>query len=248
MKRVLVGELIDEPGVSREDLEASFDYIRMVNSRFGGSRALIRHLAEWSRRWPKDRPVTMLDAGTGSADIPLAARAWARTAGFDLRVTALDLHESTLELARAHVRGDAGIAVAKGDALALGEMFEPGQFDYVHAGMFLHHLTDGQVETVLRGMDRVARAGVVWNDLHRSRLHRAFIGMMVLGKARIVSHDAKASVAAGFTREDCEGFARRLGLGYLKYERRPLWYRFTMAGEKEGAWERTEGEGARVKG
>jgi len=236
MQRVLVGELIDEPGISDEDLRASLEYIRVVNRRFGGSRALIRHLSQWSRRWPKDRPVTMLDVGTGSADIPLAARAWARGRGFDLRITAMDLHEKTVALARTHVAADPGIEIVRGDALALDRAFSAGQFDYAHAGMFLHHLTDANVEKVLRGMDHVARAGVVWNDLHRSRFHHVFIGMMVVGQRRVVSHDARASVAAGFTREDCEGFASRLGLHYLHYDRRSLWYRFTMAGEKSGAW------------
>lgn len=236
MRRVLVGELMDEPGVPREELDAALRYIRTVNGRYGGSRALIAHLERWSRRWPKDRPITMLDVGTGSADIPLAARTWARGAGFDLRVTAVDLHETTLDLAREHIAGDPGITLARADALRLDELFAPGQFDYAHAGMFLHHLTDAQVEIVLRGMDRVARAGLVWNDLHRSRLHHAIISLMVAGKPRMVAHDARVSVAAGFTRAECEGFAARLGLAYLEYHRAPLWYRFTLAGEKPGAW------------
>jgi len=240
MRRVLVGELMDEPGVAREELDAALRYIRTVNDRFGGSRALLAHLERWSHRWPKDRPVTMLDVGTGSADIPLAARAWASAAGFDLRITAIDLHETTLELAREHVASNPefgkGISLVRADALKLDEVFAPGSFDYAHAGMFLHHLSDAQVETALDGMDRVARAGLVWNDLNRSRLHHAIVSMMVAGKPRMVAHDARVSVAAGFTRRECEAMAQRLGLGYLRYQRAVLWYRFTMAGEKPGSW------------
>jgi len=236
MRRTLVHELMDDPGVDREDLAASLKYIRLVNRLAGGSAALIAHLERWSGRWPKDRPVTLLDVATGSGDIPLAARRWAKDRGFDLRITAIDLHEKTLELARAHVAGDDGVTVLRADALDLDSRFEPRSFDYAHAGMFLHHLRDGQIEVVLRSMDRVARAGLVWNDLVRSRLQHALISLMVVGQPWIVRHDARVSVRAGFTREDCEGFARRLGLPYLGYHRRPLWYRFTMAGEKPGAW------------
>lgn len=232
MKRELVGELMDDPAVDRHDLDLSLRYLRGINRYLGGSRALTSHLENWSRAWPRDKPVTLLDVATGSADIPLAARAWAERAGFDLRVTGIDLHEATLEMARRHVDSHPGVTVQRADALRLVEEFGEKSFDYVHAGLFLHHLPDPDVERVLAGMDRVARRGIVWNDLRRSRLNYFVVSAAVLGQARIVRHDGKASVKAGFTQEEVEAFARRLGLGYTTYRRAPLLYRFTLAGEK----------------
>src|SRR5690606_31957787 len=92
MRRLVQPEFMDDPAATREELRTALAYIRWVNRVLGESRALIGHLARWSRRWPKDRPVTLLDVGTGSADIPLEAVRWARQRGFDLRVTAVDLH------------------------------------------------------------------------------------------------------------------------------------------------------------
>lgn len=232
MKRVLVGELMDDPAVDQHDLDLSLRYLRGINRYLGGSRALISHLADWSRTWLKGRPVTLLDVATGSADIPLAARKWALAAGFDLRVTGIDLHERTLELARRHVGPTQGVTVVRGDALRLVEEFGEGSFDYVHAGLFLHHLQDADVERVLTGMHRVARRGIVWNDLLRSRWNYFLVSAAVIGQARIVRHDGKASVAAGFTREEVRALAQRLGLNYAKYRPARLFYRFTLAGEK----------------
>ncbi len=236
MERVLTPELMDDPGADREELRRALAYIRGVNRWFGGVSALIRLLERWSRQWPRSRPVTMLDIGTGSGDIPLAARRWAKGAGYDLRVTGVDLHATTLALAREHVAGREGIELVEADARRLMELYGPGSFDYVHAGLFLHHLSGEDVVTVLRIMERLARAGTVWNDLVRSRLSGAGLRVMMVGQPEMARHDAIVSVRAGFTRREVEGYAARAGIGYAAWHR-VLWYRFTFAGEKPTAWQ-----------
>jgi hypothetical protein len=232
--------MMDDPATGRDDLALSLRYLRAVNRRLGGVAALLRHLRRWSRRWPRERPVTLLDVGTGSADLPLAARAHAAARGCDLRVTGIDLRSEVIALARAHVAASPdladGITLVQADALRLTDLFAPGSFDYVHAGLFLHHLPEIEVLTVLRMMDRVARAGIVWNDLVRSPIALTAITLLTLGRPEIIRHDARASVRAGFTRREAIAFARSLDLDYLRYSWSPLAYRFTLAGERPGAW------------
>lgn len=236
-KRRRTPELMDDPNVDRDELARSLKFIRWVNRNLGGEAALIGHLKTWSKRWPRDRPVTLLDIATGSADLPLAARRWAESAGFDLRITGVDNHATTLDLAREHVRDVDGIELIKADALNLTDRFEPGSFDYVHAGLFLHHLDDIEVLTVLRMMDRLARAGIVWNDLVRSKLAAAGIRALTIRAPQIVRHDAIVSVQAGFTKGEALDVRRRVGIGYCEYKSSLLAQRFTLAGEKGEAWE-----------
>jgi 2-polyprenyl-3-methyl-5-hydroxy-6-metoxy-1,4-benzoquinol methylase len=232
---------MDDPAASRDDLDVALGYLRHVNRRFAGTLALLHYLDRWRRSWPTDRPINMLDIATGSADIPIAAVNWARGRGIDLRVTAVDLHPTTIDLAREHVRrslpaGEAGrITVLQADALRLTDQFPIESFDCVHAGLFLHHLPEIQALTVLRIMDRLIRpgGGLVWNDLVRSRLSRTLVNLLLIGRPRIVRHDAAVSIEAGFTRREAMDFARRLDLTYLRY-RRFLFYRFTLAGRKPG--------------
>lgn len=227
---------MDDPTIPREELAESLRFIRAVNRRLGGTRAVIAHLSRWSRRWPQDRPITFLDVATGSADIPLAVRRWGVERGFDIRVTAIDNHETTLALAREHIAGVDGIEIAHADALALAERFNAQSFDYVHAGMFLHHLPDIEVLTALRIMDRLARAGIIWNDLVRSRLGVVAIRFLTLGAPPGVRHDARVSVEAGFTPREAREYARRIDLDYAHMRWSLLTHRFTLAGEKSGAW------------
>ena len=244
MRRLLTPELMDDPGVSRTDLDLSLRYIRAVNRRLGGVSALRRHLAAWSADWPRDRPITLLDIATGSADLPIAAVRWARRKGFDLRVTGIDLHPTTLELAREHIarcdtsdlRLAASIDLRQQNALRLMDHVPPGSFDYVHAGLFLHHLPEIEVLTVLRIMDRIARAGIIWNDLVRSPIGYAAIHVLTLGTPRIVRHDATVSVRAGFTRREAIDLATRAGLAHPRYRWSLLTHRFTVTSTRRGAW------------
>lgn len=240
MPRELTPELMDDPAADPEELRRALAYLRLVNRRFGGTRATLRHLSSWSRSWGKGR-ITILDLGTGSADIPVEVCRWGMARGFDVHATGLDLHERTIAEARRFLGSQDDVAgrveVVRGDARGIVEEFGVGSFDYVHAGLFLHHLPDLGVLTVLRAMDRVARRGIIWSDLRRSRLAAALIEPMLWGRPRMVIHDARVSVKAGFTRAEVEDMARRLELGFASYRADPpFFYRFTFAGERPGAW------------
>ncbi len=224
-------ELMDDPNVDRVDLEASLRFIRMVNRRLGGVAAALNHLKRWSADWPDDRTIRILDVGTGSADIPLAIVEWSTKAGHSVHITAVDLHESTLAVAREQVGDRSNIELVQADARKLMKVFEPRAFDYVHAGMFLHHLSDIEVMTVLRIMDRLTTRGLVWNDLVRGPIEKLAVRLLTLRAPAMVKHDGLVSVAAGFTRREVLELAKRVGLEKPKY-RRHLLGRFTLVSEK----------------
>lgn len=231
--------MMDDPGVPDAALHRSLWFIRLVNAGWGGRAALLGHLSRWSRDWPKGREITLLDIGTGSADLPIAAVEWARARGHALRVVAIDAHPKTLAAARERIaRAGLGewIEARHADALKLMDEFGPDAFDYAHAGLFLHHLQDVEVLTVLRMMERVSRRGIVWNDLIRSGWNRLVVGAATIGQPQIIAHDARVSVEAAFTKREVLEIRDRLGLGWCKYRANRLMGRFTLAGQVPGAW------------
>ena len=232
---------MDAPDVPRDELDGALTFLRQVNARLGGSALLLRSLSRWSRNWPTDRPVTLLDIATGSADIPVAARRWAIAKGFDLRVTGIDAHETTLTLAREHVQHELGrdtdaITLHRADARQLIEVFGPQSFDYVHAGLFLHHLPDIEVLTVLRIMERLARRGIIWSDLWRSPFTALGVRLVSMRAPDIVKHDGRVSVQAGFTLKEVRDIRQRLSLSWCALRCHPTVGRFTLAGQRQGAW------------
>lgn len=240
MRRQLTPEWMDDPGVDPAELKEALAFIRKVNLRLGGVKALTKHLERWSTRWPDGHEVTILDVATGSADIPVEVVRWAGERGHRVRITAVDIHETTLDSAREHVErelgADAPIELVRADAKELVDQYGPLSFDYVHAGMFLHHLSEIEILTVLRIMERVAKRGIVWNDLVRSRVAMAGIWALTLGQSDMIKHDARLSVRAGFTKKEVKDYAQRTSLGYCRYRSSFFTQRFTLAGEKRGAW------------
>ena len=85
-------------------------------------------------------------------------------------------------------------------------------------------------------MDRLARTGVIWNDLVRSPIAFTAISFLTTGQPHIVRHDARVSVEAGFRKREAMDLARRAGIDYATYRWSLLTHRFTLAGERAGAW------------
>jgi hypothetical protein len=176
-----------------------------------------------------------------------------------VRVTAVDNHPTTLDLAREYVkhelgstldatpedgdqRDDAttpdnaaaagGVELVLDDAKRLVDRFGPRSFDVVHAGMFIHHLAELDALTVLRIMDRLAVRGMVWNDLLRSRLAQLGVHLLTIGQGPMVQHDARVSVRAGFTAREAREMITRAGWEAPRV-RAQLWHqRFVATGEK----------------
>lgn len=223
---------MDDPEAPREELSHAFRYLRHLNRFLGGRQALLSRLRRWSAGWSKGERISLLDVATGSADLPRAACVWARKQGYQLSVTAIDKHATTLDLAREHTKDFSEISLLRVDALHLDRCFRPGSFDYVHAGLFLHHLSDDDAVNVLRSMAAIARRGVIWNDLVRSRAAYTVIRVLTAGSTNMLRHDARVSVLAGFTREEALELAARAGLTFASYEWNVWTHRFTIAGEK----------------
>ncbi len=220
---------MDGSDVDAGEIRRSLRFIRRVNSLLGYTRATLSHLKRFSGGWKPDRPITILDVATGSADVPLAICRWASRAGFDVRIVALDRHELTCRVAREQTEREMRIHIIRGDAMRLP--FDDGSFDYVITSMFLHHLDEDQVVAVLREMDRVARRGIIAADLLRDRRAHFWITVFTLLASPMLRHDARVSVAQAFTRIEILVLRQRAGVGYADYFRH-FGHRFVLTGEK----------------
>jgi SAM-dependent methyltransferase len=205
-------ELLDLETPPREMMARVVGYLRFVNRWLGGTRAVAYHLKRVRG------PVTLVDVASGGADIPgdLARRFP------NLRPVALDLSELMLSFA-------GGLPRVRGDALRLP--FRDRSVDYVISTHFFHHLTDDQAVAALGECDRVARRGIVINDLLRKRWAVFWIKLLTLWANPYVKADGPQSVRRGFTAEEAEALARRAGLGWLRVTRH-FGFRFTLAGER----------------
>lgn len=232
--RTITPEWMDSSQISPQDLALEAAFIRKANARTGGISAILNHLNQWSGSWHSagigtaQRPVTFIDLATGSADIPLAITQWARQHHFEVRVTATDRNPAMLAIAKKHINNDPWISLLAADAHKIP--FGKANFDYALASLFLHHLPDIEIMTVLKVMQDLATRGLIWNDLSRNTLARWVVKLMTIRSTSVIRHDAAVSVEAGFTRKEVQAFCIRLELHHLHYKRHSA-MRFTLAGE-----------------
>jgi SAM-dependent methyltransferase len=194
-------ELLDGPLDDEAALRGNLRDLGRFNRWLGGTsasqRALDRLLAG------RTVPHTVLDVGTGAADIPLALLARGSRSGRTLRVTGVDSRPEVLDAARAidprlDRTPDLELVVSNGTRLPWPDR----SFDVVHASLVIHHLEPAEALAFLREAARVARLGVVINDLVRARHH--LIGTRVLlplmTRNRFTRHDGPLSVRRAYTR------------------------------------------------
>ena len=205
-------ELLDDYTPPPEELAKVARYLAFVNRWLGGTLAVASHL-----RCVDDR-ATVLDVGAGAGDL---ARDLARRRP-NLRPLVLDASRAMLSFATGLPR-----IIGDGRSLPLGDR----SVDFVVATHFFHHLTDEEAVATLREFDRVARRGIIVNDLIRSRTALFWIRLFTLFANRYVRVDGPLSVRRGFTLVEARTLAERAGLPWLRVQTH-FGYRFTLAGER----------------
>jgi SAM-dependent methyltransferase len=206
-------ELLDGPLDDPAALRGNLRDLAWINRRLGGTRASRRAVDGLLGR--RSGPHTMLDVGTGAADIPMALIAATATTGRPLRVTALDSRPEVLDAARdvdPRLAGAPHLELVLGDGRSLH--WPDRAFDVVHASLVLHHLEPADAIAFLVEAARVARHGVVVNDLVRARHHwlgaRALLA--VTTRNRYTRHDGPLSVRRAYTRVELRALLAAGGL------------------------------------
>ena len=225
-------ELMDLADYDAAELAANFRDIRRVNALLGGTGTVLRHLPALLSAIPTDRPVTLLDLATGSADIPIAISRWARRHGREIVITASDSSDDMLAIAAAHVAGDPTVTLARHDARALSLPDEA--FDIVVCSLSLHHFPPDEAVAVLREMNRLARIGFILNDLRRGHVGfaAAWVASRLTTRNRLTRNDAPLSVRRAYTPVELADLLRRAGITGATISTNP-WFRMAAVKRKK---------------
>lgn len=212
-------EHLDDPSTLPALRERSLRDVRRANTVLGGANAV---LAEVRRVLPSlGDGATLLDVGTGLADIPLRARKLA--ARRNVRLFAVGLDEAA---------SLAGVSATVLDASVCGDArllpFATASVDVVTCSQVLHHFEDHEIEGVLREMHRVARKAVIVSDLRRSwvAVTGFWLVTWLLRFHPVSRHDGAVSVLRGFIDEELAQHVER-ATGSVAKIRRHLGFRLT---------------------
>jgi SAM-dependent methyltransferase len=216
MRRLDVPEHLDGDLSDGATLEGNLRDLARINRLLGGARLSVdsvRRLVEAADP-PAPAILRILDVGTGAADIPLEL-VGARGPWRAVQITATDARPEVLDAAlrlTPQLRSSREISLATADGRSLP--YEDGAFDVAHASLVLHHLSREDAVAFLSELRRVARIGVVVNDLARGR--RNWIGAWVILHALTrntwTRHDGVLSVRRAWTIDEARVLLRHAGL------------------------------------
>ena len=202
-RRADLTELLDEAGVDRGELDRNLRDLARLNRLPGGTDASIRAIRHLVR---EREEVRVVDVGAGMADMALAF------ARHGWRTVAADSHSQVLDRARRATADEPLVEVIDGDGRALPHAND--ELDVSHCSLLLHHLDPGDAVAVLREMARVARHGVVINDLRRGVFPFVATGVTValLGRCRATRVDGLRSVRRAYTLGELDELLGEAGL------------------------------------
>ena len=212
-------ELLDGPDLDPAELRRNLREMAMLNRLPGGVGASLRAV---SGLLDGRADASVLDVGIGSGDF---ARRLARTRP-GVAIVGIDLRAEVLEVARRNLADTNGVALLVGDARAIP--LPDASVDVAHASLLVHHLDPDEVVSALHEMRRVARRGVVVNDLRRGRLAFAVTAATVraLARGRYTRHDGPLSARRAYTLPELDQLAARADLRLVS-RTSPAWPRVT---------------------
>ena len=211
MKRVVTPELMDTDAATPAEVQETLADLRRINRWFGGV-STTRHMLEKALAGSQPRhDLTLLDVGAGSGDVSLNAARQLRPPA-QIRITLMDRMA-------AHLPRNGTGAVA-GDALALP--FLDNSFDLVTCSLLIHHLEPQQIVQFVNQALRVARVGVLLNDLRREPLHLALMYAGYPIFSRLTLHDGIASVRRAYTPQELKAILGNTDAAAVEMENRAM--------------------------
>jgi len=208
-------ELLDGP-LDERLLDGNLRDLARINRWLGGADLSERAIAPLAMN---SFVLSILDVGTGGADIPLHLARDGR------EITATDIRPEIVAAAtRSASRGR--VAVREGALSAEAD----SSFDVVHASLVIHHLDPAAAVSFLADMSRVAHQAVVINDLDRG--WRWWAGAWLLTRIatrnEYTRHDAPLSVRRAYTEKELVQMAQQAGLRPVaRYGTRPA-FRYAL--------------------
>jgi len=224
-------ELLDRPEVDGALVREELELLENANSRFGGHRLAIEYVQKLLGNL-QTSSLSILDLGTGLADVPRAIVAWLRNRKLAVSVTAVDCNPRILALAQEACRDWPEIHFEQHDMRALP--YAAGSYDLVLCSLALHHFDSADVVQILRRIQEIARVAYTVNDLRRNwmAIWTTEILARTVIRSAIFRNDAPQSCRAAFTVDELRGMAEQAGLRNFQINRHHAVFRMVLEGRK----------------
>ena len=225
-------ELMDLPGFDPMLLREELQMLEALNRRLNGHKLTLGYV-ERLLGSIRCESLSVLDLGTGAADIPRAITAWARERHLPVTITAVDRNPEVLKIAQELCRDWPEIRLVQHDLRSLP--YAPESFDLVLCSQALHHFDSADAILILEQIKKLARIGYIISDLRRNWLAIGAMELLLftMFRSRVFRHDARQSFRAAFTISEIRALTAKAGLDNCQIHRHHWFFRMIIAGENK---------------
>jgi len=217
-RRAYTPELMDTEDCGYEEFRACLSDLATVNRLTLTHRATLGFLDRLARSdlLPKDRPLRLVDVGSGYGDLLRRVDLWAGRRGIAVALVGIDLNPWSGRSAAEATPPGRPIRWVTGDVFEYAD--EP--IDVVVSSQFAHHLDDAALRRFLCWMEEKARIGWLVADLHRHALpyHVFRFWSWAAGWHRFVRNDGPISITRSLSLAEWRATLAAAGLGQLPIE------------------------------
>lgn len=181
---------MDDFSIQDERIDRALEELNIINKYLGGistTKSALHYFIQ-----SKKEELKVIDIGSGSSDNLLAAKSKYP----NLQILSIDKNLRALSSSKNQTKK------LNSDAFKLP--FKNNSCDIVHAALFLHHFSEEQIQVLLKEFLRIAKKGIIINDLQRSYLALSGIKILTIffSKSEMVKNDAPLSVKRGFIKQE----------------------------------------------
>lgn len=200
-------EIMDDLDFHGEEMQNLLGDLKAVNKWLGGNSINIHALKKLLQHHPKENELTILDIGCGDGQMLRTCADFLKVNGFKAKCIGIDFNANILELARSESKIYPNIEFIKIDVLADQNLIP--NCDIAMFTLFLHHLSNQEIQSLLSFMLKKTKLALIINDLHRHKwafnLFR-LVSVLFL-RTKTAGHDGLVSIARGFKKSELQVIA-----------------------------------------
>src|SRR6478735_2517546 len=177
-------------------LDNTYRQFWVINRVLSGWRRLYRTELRTAAA-SQQRPLTVLDIGSGGGDLAVMLARWAERDGRPIHVTGIDPDPRAAAFAR---RRPAMPGVEFRQAHSGDLVREGARFDVVISNHVLHHLQSGELKQLLADSESLGGHKALHNDLIRSTIAFSLFGVAALPfRKSFIREDGLTSIRRSYT-------------------------------------------------
>ena len=203
-------EIMDSTEFKGREMKNLLLDLKTVNKFLGGNNGIIKGLDKLLKERKKNGPLTIMDVGCGDGELLRKCHDFGQSRNYSFNFIGIDFNENMLKVAQQRSENYANISFQKVDVILNKELIP--NCDIAVCGLFLHHLSENEIEALLKVLLKRTTIGLVINDLQRSRL--AFNLFKIFNKlfltTKTAEHDGLVSIARGFKKQEIINISRNI--------------------------------------